>query len=73
MLLELVLLGPEFNSISPEININNKVKLRTVTAILLEGESPERENFVVYLTSHSASNTAIFARHCRKLAEISMN
>ena len=28
--LELVLLGPGFNSISPEKNNNNKVKIRTV-------------------------------------------
>ena len=36
--LELVLLGPGFNPISPNINNNNKVKIRTVTVAILEGE-----------------------------------
>ena len=34
--LELVLLGPGFNSISPDINNNNKVKIRTITMVFWE-------------------------------------
>ena len=36
--LELVLLGPGFNSISPDVNNNNKVEIRTVTVAILEDE-----------------------------------
>ena len=36
--LELVLLGPGFNSISPDINNSNKVKIRTVIVVFLEGK-----------------------------------
>ena len=35
--LELVLVGPGFNSITSDINNNSKVKVRTVTVIFLEG------------------------------------
>ena len=62
-------ISPGFNSISPDINNNTKVKIRTVTDVFLEGEWHERENFAVYLRSHSAS---IPMRHCTILIGISM-
>ena len=62
-------ISPGFNSISPDINNNYKVKIRTVTDVFLEGEWHERENFAVYLRSHSAS---IPMRHCTILIGISM-
>ena len=34
--LELVSLGPGFNSISPDINNDKKVKIRTVTVVFLK-------------------------------------
>ena len=64
---------PGFNSISPDINNNNKVKIRTVTDVFLEGEWHERENFAVYLRSHNASITPIPMRHCTILIGISMS
>ena len=48
----------------PDINNSNKVKIRTVIVVFLEGKLFERENFVVYLTSREALNTPISTRHC---------